>query len=57
VIKEGDTVQKGDPLMVMEAMKMENEIRATHSGVIQAVKVISGQAVETGADLVLMDTV
>jgi biotin carboxyl carrier protein len=56
-IKEGDTVQKGDPLLVMEAMKMENEIRATHSGVIQAVKVISGQAVETGADLILMDTV
>jgi biotin carboxyl carrier protein len=55
-IKEGDTVQKGAPLMVMEAMKMENEIRATHAGVIQAVKVTAGQAVETGADLVLMDT-
>ena len=56
-IKEGDTVQKGDALLVMEAMKMENEIRATHAGVIQMIKVTSGQAVETGADLILMDTI
>ncbi len=55
-VKEGDTVQKGASLMVMEAMKMENEIRATHAGVIQTVKVTAGQAVETGADLLLMDT-
>jgi biotin carboxyl carrier protein len=55
-VKEGDTVQKGDALLVMEAMKMENEIRATHSGVVKTVKVTPGQAVETGADLLLMDT-
>lgn len=56
-VKEGDSVQKGDPLLVMEAMKMENEIRALHAGVIQTVKVSAGQAVETGADLILMNTV
>jgi biotin carboxyl carrier protein len=56
-VKQGDTVQKGDPLIVMEAMKMENEIRAIHAGVVQAVKVVPGQAVETGADLILMDTI
>jgi biotin carboxyl carrier protein len=55
-IKEGDTVQKGDALLVMEAMKMENEIRAAQTGVVKAVKVSVGQAVETGADLVLMDS-
>ena len=55
-VKEGDSVQKGDALLVMEAMKMENEIRALHAGVIQTVKVTAGQAVETGADLILMDT-
>jgi pyruvate carboxylase subunit B len=55
-VKEGDTVQKGDPLLVMEAMKMENEIRATHAGVIKAVKVSVAQAVETGAELILLDT-
>jgi biotin carboxyl carrier protein len=55
-VKEGDSVQKGDPLLVMEAMKMENEIRASYAGVIKTVKVVAGQAVETGADLLLMDT-
>lgn len=55
-VKEGDTVQKGDPLLVMEAMKMENEIRAQHAGVIQTIKVTAGQAIETGADLILMNT-
>lgn len=55
-VKEGDSIQKGDALLVMEAMKMENEIRASHAGVVQAIKVSSGQAVETGADLVLVET-
>jgi biotin carboxyl carrier protein len=56
-VKVGDQVQKGDSILVMEAMKMENDIRAPHAGVISTVKVTVGQAVETGADLVLMDPV
>jgi acetyl/propionyl-CoA carboxylase alpha subunit len=50
-VKPGATVEKGDTLLVMEAMKMENIIRAPQAGVISAVKVQVGQAVETGADL------
>ena len=50
-VKIGEVVEKGQTLMVMEAMKMENEIRATQSGLIDQVKVSEGQAVETGADL------
>jgi acetyl/propionyl-CoA carboxylase alpha subunit len=50
-VKPGATVEKGDALLVMEAMKMENIIRAPQAGVIAAVKVQVGQAVETGADL------
>ena len=50
-VKVGDTVAKGQSLMVMEAMKMENEIKCLHDGVVKEVKVTEGQAVETGAEL------
>jgi biotin carboxyl carrier protein len=50
-IKAGDVVEKGQSLLVMEAMKMENEIRASQAGKVSDVKVTEGQAVETGADL------
>jgi len=44
-VKEGDNVSKGQLLLVMEAMKMENEIKAPSEGKIISVKVIPGQAV------------
>ena len=46
--KVGDHVEHGTPMIVMEAMKMENEIRATVSGAVANVCVTEGQAVETG---------
>ncbi|MBC7386630.1 MAG: biotin/lipoyl-binding protein [Cryobacterium sp.] len=54
LVKTGDEVLKDQPLLVMEAMKMENEIRALSSGKIEAVKITEGQAVESGADLMLI---
>ena len=48
-VKDGDTVKKGDILMILEAMKMENEILAPVDGVVAAVSVTKGQTVETGA--------
>ena len=53
-VKAGDTVTKGQSLIVMEAMKMENEIKATHAGVIEKLVVSEGQAVESGADLLVI---
>lgn len=47
--KKGDLIEKGQSVIVMEAMKMENEIRAPISGSISAVHVGEGQAVETGS--------
>jgi len=47
--KLGDRVEKGNPVIVMEAMKMENEIRATVTGTVSNISVSEGQAVETGA--------
>lgn len=44
-VKEGDKVSKGQKLAVMEAMKMENEIKAEKDGEIVSVKVSQGQSV------------
>lgn len=51
-VKAGDTVKKGDTLLILEAMKMENNIPATTSGVIKEVCVSAGDSVLDGADLV-----
>jgi pyruvate carboxylase subunit B len=51
-VEPGDAVQAGQGLVVMEAMKMENELRATSAGTVTAVRVAPGTAVEKGAVLV-----
>jgi len=51
----GDRVAAGATLIVMEAMKMENELRAPGGGVVRAVRVAPGTAVEKGAILVELD--
>ncbi len=48
----GDTVSAGQGLVVVEAMKMENELRASVAGVVTAVLAIPGEAVRKGALLV-----
>lgn len=51
-VQVGDAVQPGAPVIVMEAMKMENELRAQTAGTVSAVRVQPGAAVEKGAVLV-----
>jgi biotin carboxyl carrier protein len=51
----GEQVRAGQGLVVIEAMKMENELRAPRAGTLREVKVCEGQAVETGALLALVD--
>lgn len=50
-VKVGDTVNKGDVLMILEAMKMENEIPANCDGTVKEISVSKGNAVETGSVL------
>lgn len=49
--KAGDAVQKGDPIVVLEAMKMENSLTAPCDGTVQGIKFASGDTVAKGAVL------
>ena len=51
-VKAGQSVKKGDILLILEAMKMENEIMAPRDGVVASVNVSKGATVSTG-DLLL----
>ncbi len=51
LVGPGDAVEAGQPLLVLEAMKMEHTIKAPSAGVIAAVHYQVGDQVEEGADL------
>jgi biotin carboxyl carrier protein len=53
-VAEGQEVDAGAGLVVVEAMKMENELRAPRAGMVQTVHVAVGQAVEKGTSLVTL---
>ncbi len=54
-VSVGDRVEAGQGLVVMEAMKMENELRAIAAGVVKSVEVSPGTAVEKGTLLVALE--
>ena len=51
-VREGDKVNKGDMVVILEAMKMENELRASQDGTVRAVRVQVGDDVEQNQVLV-----
>jgi len=54
LVSEGACVAKADPLIVVEAMKMENVLTAAAGGVVSKVHVSAGETVEAGRDLITL---
>ncbi|MBI3006567.1 MAG: biotin/lipoyl-binding protein [Ignavibacteriales bacterium] len=54
-VKEGTRVTAGQGLVVLEAMKMENEIKASSSGTVRAIHVSPGRVVEKGEPLISLE--
>jgi biotin carboxyl carrier protein len=54
-VKPGDSVKKGDVVIILEAMKMENEIFAPQDAVVASVEVQEGATVNTGDVLVVLE--
>ena len=57
LVKRGDVVPRDAPLLILEAMKMEHTISATHAGTVVSVHFAKGDQVAEGATLIDMDAV
>jgi biotin carboxyl carrier protein len=55
-VEAGQTVSSGQVLIIVEAMKMEHMISCTEDGTVSEVRVVSGQQVEAGDVLLVIDT-
>ena len=55
LVGEGDTVEKGQGLVIVEAMKMENEVRSPIAGEVKEIKVKPGDTMEGGAVLLIVE--
>jgi biotin carboxyl carrier protein len=52
---EGDAIEEGQPVVLLEAMKMENELRAMRGGIVKSVLVSAGQRVDQNAPLIILE--
>ncbi len=57
LVKEGDVVKAGQPVMIIEAMKMENEVNATADGMVIDIRFKEGDSVNQGDTLILLKPV
>lgn len=53
-VSAGQAVKKGDVLLILEAMKMQNEITAPHDGTVSDVRVAANQTVAAGEDMIVL---
>jgi oxaloacetate decarboxylase alpha subunit len=54
LVREGDSVNSGDVVIIMEAMKMETEVRASSTGVVSSIQTKEGDSVQTGQPLLVI---
>jgi methylmalonyl-CoA carboxyltransferase 1.3S subunit len=55
LVEEGQSIEAGDVLVVLEAMKMENDIVASRGGTVSQIAVEEGQSVDMGDTLVVLE--
>jgi biotin carboxyl carrier protein len=54
MVQEGAEITANQPVIILEAMKMENELRAQRDGVVKEILINAGESVEQGAELILI---
>ena len=54
-VKVGDVIKRGETILILEAMKMENNIHSDKDGKVSAIKVNKGDSVLEGADLIVIE--
>jgi biotin carboxyl carrier protein len=54
-VKEGDNLKEGDGLVILEAMKMENEIKSESTGIVKQILVNEGMPVEKDQELIVIE--
>ena len=54
MVEPGTSVRRGEPLMIIEAMKMEHTVTAPADGIVEAVRFAAGELVEEGAELIAL---
>lgn len=57
LVKEGDTVEIGQPLVILEAMKMENELKSAIDGTVTEIKAEVGQSLEKNAFILEIESI
>lgn len=55
LVAVGDQVKLGQPVLILDAMKMENNINASASGIVKSIDVNAGQSVDTGQQLLTIE--
>jgi acetyl/propionyl-CoA carboxylase alpha subunit len=56
-VKPGDEVEEGEALLVIESMKMRNELKSPHRGIIREIKVKEGSSIERGAEILVIERI
>lgn len=56
LVEAGQVIQKGEQLLILEAMKMENVLKAQGEGVVKSIEITKGQAVEKGQIMIEMES-
>jgi oxaloacetate decarboxylase alpha subunit len=54
MVSQGQQIQEGDVVLILEAMKMETEVRSAHSGIVNAIKIKEGDSVTSGQSILVI---